>query len=140
VGKHSHAHIAWCAQVRAIPFKKPTGRAVIPYLDIDKSEQVRKLGLVCRSALLLNHSLSLSIEALLAVPDTQTAQGRRDRDLLLFLYNSGARAEEAARLLVAELFLNASYVTILGKGDKKASVPTVVNDRSRADRRTSHFE
>jgi hypothetical protein len=62
VGKHSHAHIAWCVQVRAIPFKKPTARAVIPYLDIDKSEQARKLGLVCRSALLLNHSLSLSIE------------------------------------------------------------------------------
>jgi len=99
VGEHSPEHIAWCAQVRAIPFKKPTARAVIPYLD--KSE----------------------MEALLAVPDSQTAQGHRDRALLLFLYNSGARAEEAARLLIAELFLNASYVTILGKGDKKLQCP-----------------
>jgi integrase/recombinase XerD len=81
--------------------KKPTARAVIPYIDIDKSE----------------------IEALLAVPYTQTAQGRRDRALLLFLYKSGARAEQAARLLVAEFFLNASYVTILGKGDKKLQCP-----------------
>ena len=99
VGEHSPEYIAWCAQIRAIPFKKPTARAVIPYLD--KSE----------------------MEALLAAPDSQTAQGRRDRALLLFLYNSGARAEEAARLLIADLFLSASYVTILGKGGKKRQCP-----------------
>jgi integrase/recombinase XerD len=72
VGEHSPEHIAWCAQLRAIPFKKPTARAVIAYLD--KSE----------------------MDALLAAPDGQTAQGRRDQALLLFLYNSGARASEAA--------------------------------------------
>jgi len=99
VGEHSPEYIAWCAQIRAIPFKKPTARAVIPYLD--KSE----------------------MEALLAAPDSQTAQGRRDRALLLFLFNSGARAEEAARLLIADLFLSASYVTILGKGSKKRQCP-----------------
>src|SRR5580700_5871842 len=99
VGEHSPEHIAWCAQLRAIPFKKSTARAVIPYLD--KSE----------------------MDALLAAPDGQTAQGRRDQALLLFLYNSGARASEAAQLLIAELCLNASYVTILGKGGKKRQCP-----------------
>jgi len=99
VGEHSPEHIPWCAQLRAIPFKKPATRAVIPYLD--KSE----------------------MDALLAAPDSQTAQGRRDQALLLFLYNSGARASEAAQLLIADLHLSASYVTILGKGDKKRQCP-----------------
>jgi site-specific recombinase XerD len=99
VGEHSPEHIAWCAQLRAIPFKKPTVRAVIPYLD--KSE----------------------MDALLAAPDGQTAQGRRDQALLLFLYNSGARASEAAQLHIADLCLSASYVTILCKGGKKRRCP-----------------
>ena len=98
VGEHSPEHIAWCAQLR-VPFKKSTARAVIPYLD--KSE----------------------MDALLAAPDGQTAQGRRDQALLLFLYNSGARASEAAQLLIADLSLSASYVTILGKGGKKRKCP-----------------
>jgi integrase/recombinase XerD len=59
----------------------------------------------------------------LAAPDSQTTQGRRDHALLLFLYNSGARASEAAQLLIADLHLSASYVTILGKGGKKRQCP-----------------
>ena len=80
VGEHSPEHIAWCAQVRAIPFKKTTS-TVIPYLD--KSE----------------------MDALLAAPNCQTAQGRRDHALLLFLYNSGVRADEAAHLVIGDLHL-----------------------------------
>ena len=36
------------------------------------------------------------MDALLATPDRQTAQGHRDHALLLFLYKAGTRAEEAA--------------------------------------------
>src|ERR1700737_486744 len=35
VGEHSPEHIAWCAQLRAIPFKKTTS-TVVPYLDESK--------------------------------------------------------------------------------------------------------
>ena len=38
------------------------------------------------------------IDAMLSVPDRSRAQGRRDYALLLFLYNTGARASEAARV------------------------------------------
>jgi site-specific recombinase XerD len=34
------------------------------------------------------------MDALLAAPDRHTSQGQRDYALLLFLYNSGARADE----------------------------------------------
>jgi site-specific recombinase XerD len=80
VGEHSPEHIAWCGQIRCIPFKK-TIKAIIPSLD--KSQ----------------------MDALLATPDRQTAQGRRDHALLLFLYNSGTRAQEAAQLVIGELDL-----------------------------------
>src|SRR5712691_4616342 len=98
VGEHSPEHIAWCGQISSVPFKK-TSQAVIPYLDKPQ------------------------MDALLAAPDQQTAQGRRDHALLLFLYNSGTRAEEAAQLLVGELDLAGSSVKIRGKGGKQRHCP-----------------
>lgn len=98
VGEHSLEHIAWCAQIRLVPFKRAT-RAAVGYLD--KSE----------------------MDALLAAPDRQTDQGRRDYALMLFLYNSGARADEAAQLLIKDVDLWRSSVNILGKGRKPRCCP-----------------
>lgn len=98
IGEHSPEHIDWCAQVRFVPFKKGT-HAMVPYLD--KPE----------------------IDALLACPDRRTAQGRRDHGLLLFLYNSGARADEAAQLTIGNLDLDAASVSIVGKGRKHRHCP-----------------
>ena len=98
VGEHSPEHIAWCGQIRSIPFKK-VSQAVIPSLD--KPE----------------------MDALLNAPDRQTAQGRRDYALLLFLYNSGARAQEAAQLLIGELDVVSCSVKIRGKGGKQRQCP-----------------
>ncbi len=68
------------------------------------------------------------LDALLDVPDTSTAQGRRERALLLFLYHTGARASEAAQLKVGSLQLagstpGRSLVTLLGKGGKTRLCP-----------------
>ena len=69
------------------------------------------------------------MDALLAAPDIRTAQGRRDHLMLLFLYNTGARADEAAQLLIADLDLaqvpsrELSSVKIRGKGNKSVVVP-----------------
>jgi len=98
VGEHSPEHIEWCAQVRYVPYKKGT-HAMIPYLD--KQE----------------------IDALLDCPDRRTEQGRRDYALLLFLYNSGVRADEAAQLVVGDLDLDGESVHILGKGRKHRQCP-----------------
>ena len=94
IGMRSPEHLDWCAQVRSVPFKK-TAKTVIGYLD--KPE----------------------VEALLRAPDRRTPLGSRDHALLLFLYNSGARADEAASLRVSNLQLGTSAsVRILGKGAK----------------------
>lgn len=94
VGMRSPENLAWCSEVRSVPFKK-AAKTVIGYLD--KPE----------------------VEALLRAPDRRTNLGARDHALLLFLYNSGARAAEAASLLVSNLQLGTSpSVRILGKGNK----------------------
>lgn len=99
IGENRPEHLAWCAQIRAIPFKRTAHRR-LPYLD--KSE----------------------VDALLAVPDRRTPQGARDHALLLFLFNSGARAEEVAHLSIGDLtFGRAPAVKLLGKGNKSRACP-----------------
>jgi integrase/recombinase XerD len=94
IGTHSPVHLAWCSEIRAVPFKK-SAKTAIGYLE--KAEMV----------------------ALLNQPDRRTSLGVRDYVLLLFLYNSGARADEAAKLTVGNLQLGASpSVRLHGKGDK----------------------
>jgi site-specific recombinase XerD len=65
----------------------------------------------------------LATDALLEAPDQPTTLGRRDHALLLFLYNSGARAEEVASVTVGDLTLQEtqggqSFVRLRGKGRK----------------------
>lgn len=99
IGMHSPVHLSWCGEVRSIPFKK-TAKTLIDYLE--KSE----------------------MDALLAAPDRRTAIGARDYALLLFLYNSGARADEAAKLTIGRLQLTEpASVRILGKGNKMRVCP-----------------
>jgi len=63
-------------------------------------------------------------DALLAAPDRRRSQGCRDYALLLFLYNTGARASEAAAVTVGDLTLDASLsVRLLGKGRKTRICP-----------------
>ena len=103
IAEHSPQHVAWAGEVRTVPFKK-TVRELMSYLD--KQE----------------------VEVLLAVPDRTNVHGQRNYALLLFLYNSGARASEAANLCIADLELNvrqplSASVRILGKGGKLRRCP-----------------
>jgi len=99
VGARSPEHLARCAALTAIPFKK-AAKGTLPYLD--KPE----------------------MDALLGAPDRRTNEAARDHALLLFLYNAGARADEAARLTVADLDLGPSPAArILGKGNKTRLCP-----------------
>jgi site-specific recombinase XerD len=85
IAERSPEHIAWCGQVRSVPFKR-FGRKELSYLE--KPE----------------------MDALLAAPDLHTRQGARYHTLLLFLYNSGARVSEATTLRVRNLQLHTNRV------------------------------
>ena len=64
------------------------------------------------------------LQALLAALPAKTPLALRDRALLTFLYNSGARAQEAADLRVADVDLDGPYRARLhGKGDKWRCCP-----------------
>jgi site-specific recombinase XerD len=101
IAERSPEHIAWCNEIRSIPFKR-FARNELSYLD--KPE----------------------MDALLAAPDRRTRQGLRDHALLLFLYNSGARVTEAASLRVSDLNLRVNQVgsvQLRGKGNKTRRCP-----------------
>ena len=104
VALHSPEHIAWCEEICHIPFKKCTQT---PAAYLEKAE----------------------IDALLRAPNLKSAQGQRDHLLLLFLYNTGARADEAAQVLIGDLNLahvpmrDLSWVMLRGKGNKLRHCP-----------------
>ncbi len=99
IATHSPEHVSWCTEIRNVPFKK-AAKPVIPYLE--KPE----------------------MDAVLEVPNRKTAQGERDYALLLFLYNTGARADEAARLAIGDITWGRSAaVRLVGKGNKTRLCP-----------------
>ena len=104
IGLNNPEYVEWCRQVQLIPFKK-VKRTLITYLE--KAE----------------------MDTLLNVPDKQTDQGKRDHALLLFLYNTGARSDEAAQLRIADINIShapkrdLSTVLIRGKGNKLRRCP-----------------
>jgi site-specific recombinase XerD len=88
-----------CAAVLRIPAKK--GKSAEPeYLDIEE------------------------IAAILSQPDRSTPQGQRDHALLAFLYNTGARIQEALGLCPRDIRLSApAQVKLRGKGRKDRICP-----------------
>jgi site-specific recombinase XerD len=100
IGSRSPEHLAWCSEICGIPFKKAAHEGVC-YLE--KSE----------------------MDAVLAAPNQRTRQGFRDHAMLLFLYNSGARASEAVGVTVGDLDLSSlqASVRLMGKGSKVRRCP-----------------
>ena len=98
VALNSPEHLEWSRQIRTIHFKK---HAPAPLHYLEKGE----------------------MKALLAAPDRGESHGFRDYALLLFLYNTGARASEATWLTVGDLDLVRPAVTLHGKGRKIRRCP-----------------
>ena len=97
------ALVEWAGSIRAIPLKK-TVRPRIAWLSPE------------------------DMDAMIAGPDRRAVIGRVEHALLLFLYNTGARASEAAGLQVEDLHLpertgENARATIHGKGEKIRITP-----------------
>jgi site-specific recombinase XerD len=98
IGEQSPEHLEWCTQIRLIPYKRGN-RALINYLTEPE------------------------MRALLSAPSHSSPQGYRDYVLLLFLYNSGARASEAASVRIQDVDFPHRFVRITGKGKKQRVCP-----------------
>ncbi len=97
------ALVEWAGSIRAIPLKK-TVRPRITWLPAE------------------------NMDAMIAGPDRRTVAGRVEHAFLLCLYNTGARASEAAGLQVEDLHLpertgENARATIHGKGGKIRITP-----------------
>jgi len=72
----------------------------------------------------LPRSLSLDdVDRLMNAPDTSTPRGVRDRALVEVLYATGLRVSELVGLRIADVNLDAGYLTTMGKGSKQRIVP-----------------
>lgn len=90
----------WCGGIRYIAFKKEPPVRPADYLE------------------------TAELEALLRAPDPCFRFGPRDRALLLFLYNTGARAADVARLKINHLQLDSSpSVRMAGVGTQSQPCP-----------------
>ena len=103
VGSREPTLVEWCGQLRSISLKK-TATKPVGWLT------------------------TLEIDAMLAVPDRATPQGRNEYGLLLLLYNSGARVSEATQLRKADLQIGRTdgghaLVSLNGKGGKIRHCP-----------------
>jgi len=91
---------------------------------VDHAAQIHAIPVRRSAAPTMAYLEKPEIDALLAVPDRQHAQGQRDYALLLFLYNTGARATETAELAVGAIVLDATpSARFLGKGRKTRTCP-----------------
>jgi site-specific recombinase XerD len=91
--------IAQCAEIAHIPVKKRS-RPAMCYMDAEE------------------------ITAILREPDRSSLEGQRDHALLAFLYNTGARIQEALDVCPRAIrFESAAQVELLGKGRKSRICP-----------------
>lgn len=98
--------MSWCARVRLIPFKR-YDKGTLGYLEKDETD------------------------ALLAAPHLKTAQGQRDHAVLLFLYNSGARASEAVAVTKEDLTWDSTRAGSVKLRAKDARCASVRSGRAR---------
>jgi integrase/recombinase XerD len=63
------------------------------------------------------------VDKLLAVPDTSTPRGLRDKAMIEVLYATGMRVSELVAVRPNDLHLEEGYLTCVGKGDKERIVP-----------------
>jgi len=91
---------------------------------VDQAAQIQAIPLRRAAPPAMAYLDKPEIDALLAGPDRRRPQGQRDYALLLFLYNTGARATETAELAIGAVALDAApSVRFLGKGRKTRTCP-----------------
>jgi integrase/recombinase XerD len=129
--EHLHRHLAWQMEARQAK-PRTTGRLISalrrfyrfalleglrrddPSADIESPKLPRALPKSLTEA---------EVEALLAVPDTQSDLGLRDKAMLETLYASGLRVSELVGLKVQQVSLDMGVVRVLGKGAKERLAP-----------------
>ena len=63
------------------------------------------------------------IENIISQIDLSTAEGGRNKAILETMYSCGLRVSEVINLKISQLYLEAGFIRVIGKGDKERLVP-----------------
>ena len=63
------------------------------------------------------------IDAIIDAIDLSQPEGQRDRAIIELLYSCGLRVSELCNLLLSDLYLDESFLRVIGKGNKQRLVP-----------------
>ena len=89
-----------------------------------QSQQIRSIPLKRTEHKMVEYLEEKEMQAVFDAVDINSRTGIRDRALLLFLYNTGARVSEVINMELNDLRLgDAAQVTLHGKGNKDRSCP-----------------
>lgn len=63
------------------------------------------------------------IETIINAIDLSTAEGTRNKAILETMYSCGLRVSEVVNLKISQLYLDAGFVRVIGKGNKERLIP-----------------
>ena len=88
-------------------------------------QEVKNIPLLKMAQTPVGYLSKTALTAVLAQPDMTTVKGRRNRMIMILLYDTGARVQELVDLRVTDFHLPAGtpFVLVTGKGKKTRSVP-----------------
>ncbi len=135
--KNVKNYLIWMNEVQHLAVKTCNLRltALKSFMEYCADEDITLVSVyneVCSVRGMKDHKKSIlymtndAIEALLKTPKTDTEKGRRNRMLLIMLYDTAARAQEIVDLTLRDLHLvnvKSPFVTLTGKGNKSRNVP-----------------
>ena len=103
--------------------------AFFRYVQIEAPENLNLVNLILSitSKKVADSSISYltidAVKALLATPDMKTKKGLRELALIALLYDSAARVQEVADLIIGDIRLSPATVKLTGKGSKTRIIP-----------------
>ena len=98
-------------------------------------QEVKRIPLMKAPRMPVRYMSETALKALLVQPDIRTLKGRRNRMIMILLYDTGTRVQELVDMKVADLHLGARnpFVIVTGKGSKTRSIPLM-------DKTASHLK
>ena len=133
--QHLKRWLAWMSEQRhyaprTIALRLTAVKAFLEYCAneeitlVAESQAARSLRAPATPRKPIEYLTAAQTRALLAAPDGTSAKSRRNRMLLILLYDTGARVGEITSLTLQDLSLQApAHVTLNGKGRKTRVVP-----------------
>jgi site-specific recombinase XerD len=88
-------------------------------------QRVKGVPLTKTAKIPVGHMTNAAFKALLAQPNIRTGKGRRNRMIIMLMYDTGTRVQELVDLKLADLHLDEHdpFITVTGKGYKIRSIP-----------------